>query len=64
MDKATLDKVIKICEYKIVQAVMTAFSLNGDITDEIKNELKVYVFSIDMIEGILEDLKGDGNYYD
>ena len=64
MDKTTLNKIVKICENKIVQTVMTAFSFNGDVTDEIKNELKVYVFSIDMIEGILENLRGDENYYD
>lgn len=64
MDKTTLNKVIEICERKIVSKVMTGFSFDGDITNEIKNELKAYVFTIDTIEGMLEDLKGDENYYD
>ena len=64
MDEETLHKVIKICENKIVEKTMTAFSFNGDITDEIKSELKAYVFSVDIIEGILDNLKGDEDYYD
>jgi len=64
MDKATLNKVIEICKSEILNSCEKSYARSGDIDQSAINNIKECLIIVNKIEGIIDNLLEDGNYYD
>ena len=64
MDKATLSRIMRLCEFEIVNICGGSYNSNGDIDEEAKSKIKERVVIINKMDEIMDNLREDENYYD
>ena len=64
MDKPTLNRIIKLCEFEIVNICEGSYNSKGDIDEDAKSQIKGRLIIINKMAEIIDNIRGDEEYYD